>query len=236
MTTQSESKGYCVYKHTFPNGKVYIGVTCQNPSLRWRRDGSGYRPHGKSKNIKVWNAIQKYGWENVQHDILFCGLSKEDAEQEEIKLIAAYQSTDDIYGYNTASGGNITSPNAQTRHKISQAHMGKNYGKFGENAPMYGKHHTPEARKKISIATTGANNPMYGVHPSKEMREHLRNKHRDICKQVIQEDKGGNMLNIFPSIHCASSETGVNRTSISFCMRGVYKTAGGFVWKQKICN
>lgn len=27
--------GYSVYKHTFPNGKVYIGMTGQEPEKRW---------------------------------------------------------------------------------------------------------------------------------------------------------------------------------------------------------
>lgn len=35
-------KLYCVYKHTAPNGKVYIGITKQKPKYRWGR-GSGYR-------------------------------------------------------------------------------------------------------------------------------------------------------------------------------------------------
>ena len=33
---------FCVYKHTCPNGKVYIGITCQNPIKRWK-GGSGYK-------------------------------------------------------------------------------------------------------------------------------------------------------------------------------------------------
>ena len=33
---------YCVYKHTCPNGKVYIGVTSQNPLRSWN-NGNGYR-------------------------------------------------------------------------------------------------------------------------------------------------------------------------------------------------
>lgn len=34
---------YCVYKHTSPSGKVYIGITNQKPTRRWR-EGEGYRP------------------------------------------------------------------------------------------------------------------------------------------------------------------------------------------------
>lgn len=31
---------YCVYKHTSPSGKVYIGITVQNPLYRWNK-GNG---------------------------------------------------------------------------------------------------------------------------------------------------------------------------------------------------
>ena len=35
---------YSVYKHTFPNGKVYIGITKQNPLKRRRkRQAGGYK-------------------------------------------------------------------------------------------------------------------------------------------------------------------------------------------------
>lgn len=45
---------YFVYKHTFPNGKIYIGITDQKPERRWR-NGIGYR-----RQPYVYNAIKKY--------------------------------------------------------------------------------------------------------------------------------------------------------------------------------
>lgn len=57
-------KDYCVYKHTLPNNKVYIGITKQIPSLRWA-NGRGY----KHSNY-FYNAILKYGWLNIRHEIL----------------------------------------------------------------------------------------------------------------------------------------------------------------------
>lgn len=51
---------YTVYMHTFPNGKRYVGITCQDVSRRWR-DGKGYDEQA------VHGAILKYGWNNIQH-------------------------------------------------------------------------------------------------------------------------------------------------------------------------
>lgn len=121
---------FIVYKHLFPNNKTYIGITCQNVNKRWA-GGYGYR------NTLVGNAIQKYGWENVKHEILFENLTKEEAEQKEIELIAYYKSNQRKYGYNIANGGNHKGKVAEeTKAKISKAN----------------KNHkvSIEARKKIS--------------------------------------------------------------------------------------
>lgn len=72
---------YLIYIHIFPNRKKYIGVTSQKPNQRWR-NGKGY--YGSTR---IYNAIQKYGWENIEHKILFTGLTKEEAEQKEKELI-----------------------------------------------------------------------------------------------------------------------------------------------------
>jgi len=73
---------YTVYQHKNKiNGKVYIGITKQAPEERWN-NGKKYKssPH-------FYAAIQKYGWDNFEHNILFQNLTKEEACQKEQKLI-----------------------------------------------------------------------------------------------------------------------------------------------------
>ena len=51
-------------------------------------------------------------------------------------------------------------------------------------------------------------------------------------KPVIQLDKHGNVLNKYESLFMASKITGISRTQIGYCCKGVVcKSAGGFVWK-----
>ena len=90
---------YTVYKHTSPSGKVYIGITSSPVNRRWQ-NGKGYRQH------RYFNAaIQKYGWQNFTHEILFSNLSKYDACEKEKELIMLYNSTDRRFGYNQSTGG-----------------------------------------------------------------------------------------------------------------------------------
>ena len=53
---------YCIYMHRNKiNNKKYIGQTKQEPpSKRWGKDGIGYKD-----SSHFYNAIQKYGWNNL---------------------------------------------------------------------------------------------------------------------------------------------------------------------------
>lgn len=111
---------YYVYKHTSPNGKVYIGITIRKPEKRWGSNGINYRTQ------VFYRAIQKYGWDNIKHEILFEGLSKEEAEQKEIELIALYHSNDKDFGYNIDNGGHcLNSFSEEHKRKISDSKKGK---------------------------------------------------------------------------------------------------------------
>ena len=135
---------YCVYKHTFPNGKVYIGITCKKPEYRWNH-GCGYtakRDNGEYHQPYIARAILKYGWGNVEHEILFSGLTKEEAERKEIKLIEEYKSNQPEFGYNIQNGGKSNGVHSkETKRKISESLM-------GEKNHFYGKRHTKESLEK----------------------------------------------------------------------------------------
>ena len=50
-------------------------------------------------------------------------------------------------------------------------------------------------------------------------------------KKLIQLNSNNEKINTFESIRFACIETGVDRSSISRCCKGIQKTAGGFFWK-----
>ena len=91
---------YCVYRHTSPEGKVYIGITSQpKPQYRWEAGGKGYQ-----SNTVFWRDIQKFGWDNFQHEILYEKLTQHEALHLESSLIHQHQSTKPEYGYNQDAG------------------------------------------------------------------------------------------------------------------------------------
>lgn len=191
---------YMVYKHTAPNGKVYIGITERKPEKRWG-NGNGYK-----QNKHFYSAILKYGWENIKHEIVEDGLAKEQACAKEIELIAKYDATNPRKGYNHSTGGEINKGyhlSPETRRKISESLKSKGYhlssdmrrklsevnkGRIPWNKGVHpsaetrrklseanrGKHLlTPEMRWKLSESKKGVNNPNYGKHPSAESRRKM---------------------------------------------------------------
>lgn len=91
---------YTIYIHRFPNGRVYVGCTTQPLASRFGRNGEGYKG-----STRIWNAIQEFGWDNIQHDVLATTHSRLEASAMEQYYICQYKSDEDAYGYNTKPGG-----------------------------------------------------------------------------------------------------------------------------------
>lgn len=158
---------YSVYKHTSPSNKVYIGITSMNPPDKRWKNGLGYY-----QNKHFYSAIQKYGWDNFKHEILFVDLTKQEAEEKEVELIALYNATNRENGYNKDNGGtSVGRLTDEQKRRLSE--IGKERMKDKENNPMYGKHHSDEAKRKIRAARTG-------THLSEEVKEKISKSHSGI--------------------------------------------------------
>lgn len=144
----------------FPNGKKYIGITKQKVEKRWLK-GNGYK-----KNKYMFRAIQKYGWDNIKHIILYDNLTKEEAEQKEVELISNYKSNKRKFGYNIENGGHAHCVSEETKKKNSNAFK-------GEKHPMYGKHHSHEAKIKIGLASLGRTPYNKGIKMTDQQRKKL---------------------------------------------------------------
>ncbi len=225
---------YKVYKHTAPNGKVYIGITAQSVNNRWR-NGNGYNhsPHFKS-------AIIKYGWDNIKHEILYSGLTKDEAEQKEIELIELYQSTNPAFGYNCDSGGNANKLlSEETKNKIRLAHIGMKYDRaFCEkqsalkkgNKNRLGQTQSKTCRKKISEKNKGR---FSGEKNYFFNRRFCGSQHPN-AKAVEKYDKDGNFIETKDCAEDFAKEMKLhNAAHITEVCRGQRRTAYGFIWRYK---
>lgn len=120
MKQYPSSNKYCVYEHLFPNGKRYIGITHIKPERRWGNNGSNY------KQQFMANAIKKYGWNNIEHNILAKNLSKNEACEKEKELIKLYNTTNRDKGYNLSIGGE-TNSKIKTPEHIKNARLGRKH-------------------------------------------------------------------------------------------------------------
>ena len=91
-------KSWTVYKHISPNGKVYVGIS-SNVKKRWLANGYYYH----LSDTAFSRALNKYGWDNFQHIIIKEGLTKQEACDMEIELIAYYKAKG--ISYNITDGG-----------------------------------------------------------------------------------------------------------------------------------
>ena len=214
-------KDYTVYRHTCPNGKVYIGITRQSVKDRWR-SGLGYK-----NNPHFFNAIKKYGWENIQHEVLAENLTKQEACDLERLLIFMSNSTDREFGYNSQSGGETGAVHSkEVRKHLSE--IGKT--KTGEQNNFYGHRHSEEAKRKMSIAKH--NNPNTSRN-AKIGGEACAVKRR---KAVLQYDLNGNLLAEYPSTTEANLHitNGKNKFGhIADVCNGKRQTYLGYVWRYK---
>lgn len=171
----------CIYKHTSPSGKVYIGQTGQKPENRWD-NGRGY------KSGYFYCAIKKYGWNNIQHEILFTGLDQLNADIIEEDLIYYYKQIGK--SYNLANGGSVNrgwKMSEEAKEKLRIINTGRTM--------------SDEAKEKIRLSKLGEKNPNYGKSPSKETREKISKAGKGRgAKRVKQIDpESGEVVKIWDS-------------------------------------
>lgn len=234
---------FVVYKHqNLINGKVYIGMS-KDTKKRWQ-------PYNYKKCVKFYSAIQKYGWDNFSHEILYNNLTEQEAQNKEIETIELYNSRDRRYGYNIAMGGNKTVTGCkhteETRKKVSNALKGKYKGRHFSEKSEFKKGHTfsEDTLKKMSLAKIGKptwNKGLKGYNSGEnnamkrpEVRQKHMGKNNSMSKKVYQYDLQNNFIAVYDCLEEAKRILGFPKsTHISECANGKLKTARGFVWRFK---
>lgn len=241
-----DDKNHSVYRHTSPSGKVYVGITKLTFQQRWKKDGEGY------KRCKLFNrAIQKYGWNNIKHEIVLSNVSENEAYYAEKYLIRWYKMHN--LSYNLTDGGEGTTGCVMpedAKRKISQ-YLKENRGRPVLQYTLEGKliqefKSASEAAKILGYGHASVINCASGIKRENTLhgfifiykdeieklllRLKLCKNHRR--KYKIIQYKKGKIINIFDSIRDAERITGINRLCISRNIRGIFKHAGKYIWKK----
>lgn len=244
---------YCVYMHRCPNGKVYIGVTGKTPSERWKGG------HGYSNNRHFKSAIEKYGWDNIEHIILNDNLEKETAYQLEKEYIKKYNSTDRSKGYNVSTGGEASAEGfhhtKEAREKIGKASRGVkrkpesirkarlahiiSIEVYDIDANHLGTFESlTEAQKFTGVNNSNISATCKGKY--KQFKGYIFRysgdktpveKIRSHRKPVRMYSLDGAFIKEFKSVKEAARTMNLHDTHIADCCKGKYTQSGGFIWE-----
>ena len=247
-------KRYTVYEHITPSGKKYIGITCQEPETRWK-NGNGYKD-----NPYFYRAIEKYGWNNIEHRIICTGFSKEAAEAMEIALIDMAKSTDRRFGYNIAPGGSATTPteasmrkasasmtlawaDEEKRERMRESMRGRRRSEASReniSAAQKKRFENQEEREKISARQIGrkrteeakakTSKSLKKYYSDGENLERLRE-----TRKISNRKKARPVFCVetgkrYEAVADAEKETGISHQNIIKVCRGNRPVAGGYHW------
>ena len=212
-----------MYIHTNKvNQKVYIGITGRKPSERWQ-NGNGYK-----LNPYFWNAIQKYGWDGFEHEIIEDNLTRKEAEQKEIYYIKKYDSTNHSKGYNIQRGGNLSyRPTVKQYDRVT----GKFIKEWDCTISAEQELNIPNAN--ISAVCTGKVKTAHGFYFTYEdlgeqLPEHIFTwiNTNDWLIPIVQYDLDGNFIKKYDTIQEASKQFS-GKSKINFNC----KSSFGYIWK-----
>lgn len=243
---------YTIYCHLNKiNNKRYIGQTKQPVQKRWGKNGSEYTR--KHPNTLIARAINKYGWDNFEHQILFEHLTKIEANKKEIELISFYKSNDPNFGYNITAGGNTnTLSQEQKKQKTELNYKMWQDGTFKKiiNTPVYcielqlGFESALEAQRATGIDNSSIQKvckkqlnyagflpngqPIHWIYLNEktdDIIQELYNK-KEIIKGTAIPVECIELNEIFNSTTEVKNKYGISPNNIRACITGKVKSAG----------
>lgn len=215
---KDEKNTFAVYCHYFPNGKVYVGLTCNSNDVAGKRfghDGCKYKDQPL-----VYRAIMKYGWDNIEHVIIAKYISRESAINIEKDLISLYQANNREHGYNISPGGEYGAYHSEeSRKKMSEKRKGIKKSE--------------EHKRKIGLANKGRK---MSKDFCEKMAEIARNRHYNTDEDprnipIVQyRISDGKYIARYPSAAKAGRECGVSRAHIHECAKDNRRQVLDCVW------
>lgn len=238
--------GY-VYMITSPSNRLYVGSTSNLQKRIY-----SYSKLSCKTQIKLYNSLVKYGWDNHIFEIVWTG------------------PIEDMYKYETMIGWgfdvlesnnlNLKLPklnnlwnclSIETRNKMSKSKIGRilsEESKIKIRKNNKGKLRSQETKNKISYSKKGKYTSYNAIESMKKVNignkynlgkvqtfEHTKKCAEKRYKIVIQMDLQNNFIKEWFSIKNAAETLNINSSSITRCCQNNkrYTVVGGFKWKYK---
>lgn len=232
-----------IYKITNKtNGNSYIGQTIRTIEERWTE-------HCKKTSdcSAIANAIQKYGKENFDIEIICSALSIEELNKKEQYFIKEFN-TLKPNGYNLTTGGLNFERTLESNNKMSERQIGEKNHNFGKKA-------SKETKLLMSEAHMGKKNHFFGKTHTIKTRTILREKRKkqacprtgtkhtvESLKKMSDAHKGQVSANrksilcienntVYPSLTNAGKILNIDPSQICAVLKGKKKHAKGFTFK-----
>ena len=200
-----------IYKITSPSGRVYIGQSIDVYS-RLKQ----YQIKDCKKQPKLFNSLVKYGYENHLVEVIeYCTV---DFLNEKERFWQDF--------YNCSKKGlncRLTKTNdksgtisEETKVKLRNLYKGK--------------------KRSVESVQKQKNTWEYNKSINKKQiysKEGLERKAKLMKIPIIQYSLDGSFIKEWGSAKDVEDSTNIKRTHIRACCRGIRKSAGGFVWKNK---
>lgn len=233
MKAPNTGKTYCVYKHTIPDGRYYIGATYRGEK-RWGKDGCHY----KSSKI-FFPLIQQVGWENINHEILFSDLSLKEAREKEQELIELAQESG--LSLNIVKGGYNAIQKEQIHEIVGLREIGLSYPEISKlykihpdgaaaivKNKRYLSYYSEEEFRKEVESFIDENRSRY------QRRDGLTPNHKGhLAKRIVKKDSDNNVIGRYESMTVAASENNVLISSIANNLKGLSKLCGGYKYEYE---
>ena len=166
-------KNYVVYQHVTPDGMYYFGQT-NNIKKRWGCNGRYY------KTTSLYPYIEKYGWENIQHIVLFRDQTKEDALWIEDFLITTAR--EDGVCINKYRSGNVSKEEDYNINQCKQYYE-DNKDKIKEQQKQY-REQNKDKRRELKKQYYEDNKDKI-----KEQQKQYYEQNKDKIKQYREQNK-----------------------------------------------
>lgn len=148
------------------------------------------------------------------------------------------------YKYNIIKDDTLWEISETNKNNVNQSKSTYQYDMFGNLINIYKSTGnaatlTGISRSCIQRACTGESSRAgnfiwsYNELDTKELEEKINKAKLTIPTKIQQFTKSGDLIGIYDSISDAFRATGVKISSISLCINGKYKTAGGFIWSKQ---